>query len=361
LKISLLKSLSGKFVKCQHYLALHNMRVLVIGATGFIGGAIARAAVVRGWQVRAVRRDGYRVGAIGDLATQGNIEWHQADLTDPGTIAQAMFGCDIVFHAAGYYPVTSRARANQILNARAQMDGVLMAFRQAKPDLLIYTSSLSTIAPPSQPGRMANERDVYQLGRVPVLYYDVKIVMEQAALESGLPVVALCPTAVFGPGDVKPTSGRLILGVARGQVPFYTDGQINVVDVRDLADAHLTAAEQGRPGERYIVGGENMSYRQMLIIMARHAGRRPPWLRLPVRLVEMAGVVAGQVGIMGADVIQGIRYFQPLDTRKARAELSLNPRPFSDSVRSALAWFHENGYLRRLPAADVGASTSETQ
>ncbi len=321
------------------------MKALVIGATGFIGGAIVRAALAKGWQVRALRRDKHRVGAIGDLAAQGRIEWHHADLADSSAVVRAMLGCDVVFHAAGYYPLSSRAPARQIREARAQMDRVLLAFRQAKSGLLVYTSSLSTIGPPSAPGRLANERDVYQQGDAPVLYFDIKIAMEQAAFEAGLPVVALCPTFVLGPGDFKPTSGRLLLGVAQGLVPFYLDGQINVADVQDVAEAHVSSVERGRPGERYIIGGENMSIRHMLTEMARQAGRRPPWLRLPLPLVEIGGTVAGRVGLLNADVILGTRYFQPLDTSKARVGLGLACRPFAETVASALAWFHEHGYL----------------
>jgi dihydroflavonol-4-reductase len=225
------------------------------------------------------------------------------------------------------------------------MEAVLLAFRQAKPDTLVYTSSLSTIGPPSVPGRLANEDDVYQAGSVPAPYFDIKIAMEQTALESGLPVVALCPTAVFGPGDVKPINGHLVINVARGQVPFYPDGLINVVDVRDVAEAHVTAVERGRPKERYIIGGENMSFHQMLAAMAHQAGRRPPWMRLPTRLVELTGSVAGQLGILGGDMLQAIRYFQPLDTGKARNELGLTTRPFTQTVHDALAWFCEHGYL----------------
>jgi dihydroflavonol-4-reductase len=323
------------------------VKALVIGATGFIGGSITRAALAYGWHVRAMRRDDRRVGAIGDLANRGDIEWHQANLIDSSTVAEAMLGCDVVFHAAGYYPTTSRDPTRQLRRAQTQMEGVLLAFRQAKPDLLVYTSSLSTVGPPSEPGRLANESDVYQLGSVPALYFDIKIVMEQVALESGLPVVVLCPTAVFGPGDVKPTSGKLLLNVARGQMPFYPDGQTNVVDVRDVAAAHVAAVEKGRPGERYIVGEENMSFRQMLTVMARQAGRKPPWLRLPSKLIELTGSVAGRLGILGADMLQAIRYFQPLDVGKARAEFDFTPRPFAETVQDALAWFHEYGYLSR--------------
>jgi dihydroflavonol-4-reductase len=292
-----------------------------------------------------MRRDDRRDGAIGDLAAAGQIEWHQANLMDPNAIAEAMLGCDVVFHAAAYYPSSNRNPAGQVRRAQSQMERVLLAFRQAKPDLLIYTSSLSTIGPSSDPGRLANESDVYQPGSVPSVYFDAKIIMEQTALAAGLPVVALCPTSVFGPGDVKPTSGRLLISVARGHLPVYVKGEINVVDVRDVAMAHLSVVEMGRKGERYILGGENMSMRHMLTVMARQAHRRPPWLRVPAKLVELAGNLAGRLGILGGDMLQSIRYFQPLDTHKARSELELITRPFSETVRDALTWFYEHDYL----------------
>jgi dihydroflavonol-4-reductase len=316
-----------------------------MGSTGFIGGAIVRAAVARGWQVRAMRRDDRRSGDIADLAAAGQIEWHQANLIDPNAIAEAMLGCDVVFHAAAYYPSSNRNPAGQVRRAQSQMERVLLAFRQAKPDLLIYTSSLTTIGPSSDAGRLANESDMYQAGSVPSVYFDAKIIMEQTALAAGLPVVALCPTSVFGPGDVKPTSGQLLISVARGHLPVYVKGEINVVDVRDVAKAHLSAAEMGRKGERYILGGENMSMRHMLTVIARQANRRPPWLRTPAQLVELAGNLAGRLGILGGDMLQSIRYFQPLDTHKARSELGLTSRPFSETVRDALTWFYEHNYL----------------
>jgi dihydroflavonol-4-reductase len=321
------------------------MRCLVIGATGFIGGAIARAAVESGWQVRAMRRSDRNTGAIGNLAERGAVEWYQAHLLDNDAMALAMTGCDVVFHAAGYYPVISRNVTAQLQLARTQMENVVEAFRRARAGRLVYTSSLSTIGKPAQAGRLANESDVYPLGSVPVCYFDVKIVQEQMALLSGLPVVVLCPTGVFGPGDVKPTSGKLLLMVARGQVFYYVDGVQDVVDVRDVATTHVSAAEKAQPGQRYIVGGDTMTYRQMLTIAAREAGRRPPWLRLPTGLVQVAGMLAGQLGMLGGDVLQAIPYWQPLDTSRARIELGHTARPFAETVQDALAWFRGYGYL----------------
>ena len=321
------------------------MRALVIGATGFIGGALARAAAERGWQVRATRRDEQRTGAVGDLVQQGLLEWQRADLSDADSLARAMDHCDVVFHAAGYYPRTSRNPGGQVRLARAQMDNVLEAFRRARPQLLVYTSSLSTIGRPGEAGRLANESDVYQPGSVPVCYFDVKIAMEQAALAAGLPVIVMCPTGVFGPGDVKPTSGVLLLMVARGQGYFYMDGVQDVVDVRDVAATQVAAVERARPRQRYILGGETVTYRELLTVAAAAAGRREPWLRLPVRAVQAAGTLAGWLGILGGDVLQAIPYWQPLDTSRARRELGHTSRPFAETARDSLAWFRQYAYL----------------
>ena len=321
------------------------MKVLVIGGTGFIGGAIVRAAVQQGWQVRATRRNEGRCGAVGDLTEQGLVEWYSTDLTNVESMTAAMNGCATVFHAAAYYPMSSWSSARQLQQSQAQIEFVLEAFRRSGADRLVYTSSLSTIGRPSQPDRLANESDVYEFGSVPVGYFDIKITMERAVLESGLRVVVLCPTSVFGPGDVKPTSGVLLVNIARGLLPLYVDGCNNVVDVRDLAATQLAAAERGHVGERYIVGGENLSFRQIMSIISEEAGRRPPRLRVPQSVVRLVGSVAGRLGIMGGDVLQAIPYWQALDTSKAQVDLGHKARPFSETVRDALAWFREHGYL----------------
>lgn len=321
------------------------MRALVIGATGFIGGAIVRAAVEHGWHVRGTRRDVHHQGAIADLAAQEQFAWCYADLNNPDSLVEAMSGCQVVFHAAGYYPRSSRNAAAQIALARTQMENVLQAFQRAKPDLLIYTSSLSTIGRPSEPGRLADERDVYQLNHLPICYFNVKIVMETLALSSGLPVVVLCPTAVFGPGDVKPTSGKLFLMAAKGWAFFYPDGVQDVVDVRDVAASHVRAVEKGKPGERYILGGELMTYREMLATIARVAGRRPPWLRLSPSIVALLGRWAGWLGILGGDILQAVPQWQPLNTSRARRELGHTSRPFRITAADTFAWFRQHGYL----------------
>jgi dihydroflavonol-4-reductase len=322
------------------------MKALVLGGTGFIGGQIVRAALEAGYQVRALRRQ-HIVGALGDVAD--HVEWVTGDLDDLDSLVAAATGCEVLFHAAAHYPHDSRDIPTEVAYAEAQMGNVLEAARRARVERLIYTSSLTTVGPPSQPGRLADERDFYIPGTSNSAYYEVKYVMEQLALQAaaeGLPVVILLPTAVFGPGDVKPTTGQLLVEVAKGRVPVYFDAVINTVDGRDVATAHIAALERGQIGQRYIVGGHNLTLRQGLTIAAEAAGLAPPQFKLPRALVK-AAVRLGDLlpGVELPENGRTLQFWQPLSSLKAERELGLTPRPFEQTARDTVAWFRENGYL----------------
>jgi dihydroflavonol-4-reductase len=322
------------------------IKTLVLGATGFIGGQIARAALEAGYQVRALRRR-HALGALADVAHQ--IEWVQGNLDDLDSLLAAVNGCAVLFHAAAHYPSSSRDIPGEVAYAQAQMGRVLEASRQAGVERLIYTSSLVTVGPPSQPGRLADERDFYTPGSSGSAYYEAKFAMERMALQAaadGLSAVVLLPTAVFGPGDVKPTTGRLLLEVARGRFPAYFDAAMNVVDGRDVAAAHVAAVERGRVGERYIIGGHNLTLRQGLSVAAQAAGVAPPRLRLPRALVDAAVRLGDRLpGVELPENLRTLRFWQPLSTFKAERELGLSARPFEQTARDTIAWFREHGYL----------------
>lgn len=322
------------------------MKALILGGTGFIGGQIARAALEAGYQVRALRRR-HSVGALTDVAHQ--IEWVQGDLDDLDSLVAAASGCDVLFHAAAHYPHSSQDISGEVAYARAQMGRVLEAARRTGVERLIYTSSLTTLGSPSQPGRLADERDFYTPGSSGSAYYEAKFAMEQMALEAaagGLPAIILLPTAVFGPGDVKPTTGQLLLEVAKGRVPVYFDAAINVVDGRDVAAVHVAAVERGRVGERYIIGGHNLTLRQGLTVTARAAGVAPPRIRLPRTLVDaFIRLTDALPGVELPENMRTSRFWQPLSTLKAQRELGLAARPLEQTIRDTLAWFREHGYL----------------
>lgn len=330
------------------------MHVLVLGATGFIGGQIARALVERGHSVRALRRATSSLLAIDGLP----LEVVQGDLRDRASLLAAMQGVEAVFHAAGYYPPNSLTPRQSVRQAAAGMRAVLESARMAGVSRIVYTSSLSTIGPPSDGRKLADERDAYLPGSVAAAYFEAKWAMEAEAYRAvagGQDVVLICPTAVFGPGDVKPTSGIALLALARGLMPAYIDGKINIVDGRDLAQAHLAALERGRSGERYIVGGHNTSIGEVMRVAAPIVGVAPPRLRLPV----LAALLAGKVGEVAAlalpkqpllpfsEAIEMIRHGQHYDLSKARRELGLTTRPLEDTLRDSVSWFREHGYLNR--------------
>lgn len=322
-------------------------RCAILGATGFIGGQIARAALAAGWRVRAVRRRAGSVGALGDVAEQ--IEWAPGDLDDVGSLVAALNGCELLFHAAAYYPQDSHDLPGQVAYARAQMGRVLEAARQAQPARIVYTSTLTTLGPPAEPGRLANERDFYRPGSSRSAYYEAKFAMERMALQAaadGLPIIVLLPTAVVGPGDVKPTTGQLLLEVARGRIPLALDAAINLVDGRDVAASHVAAAGRGRLGERYILGGHNLSVRAALSAAAQIAGVSPPRLSLPRPWVEkLVRWLDLLPGLALPEHARGLHLWQPASSLKAGRELGHTARSFEETVEDTLAWFRQEGYL----------------
>jgi dihydroflavonol-4-reductase len=329
------------------------MRVLVLGATGFIGGQIARALLERGYAVRALRRSSSSTLAINELP----IEFAYGDLRDRSALLAAMRGVEAVFHAAGYYPHNSLAPRRALRLASSGMRSVLECARVADVGRIVYTSSLSTIGPPGAGRTLADERDYYLPGSVADPYFEAKWAMEAEvyrAAVAGQDVVALCPTVVFGPGDVKPTTGTVLLALARGLLPAYVEGRTNIVDVRDVAQAHVVALERGRSGERYILGGHNTTIGATLTLAARLAGTPAPRARLPAALALLGGKLAelamlaipGQPFLPFHETIQMIRHGRHYDCAKAQHELGLAGRPIEQTLRDSMAWFQEHGYLK---------------
>lgn len=330
------------------------MRVLVLGATGFIGGQIARALVEHGYTVRALRRSGSSTLALEGLP----VEFVYGDLRDPPSLQAAMRGVEAIFHAAGYYPHNSLAPRRALQQAVVEMRHVLECTRAAGVGRVVYTSSLSTIGPPGTGRTLADERDYYLPGSVADPYFEAKWAMESdlyRAAVAGQQVVALCPTAVFGPGDVKPTSGTILLALARGLLPAYVEGRTNIVDVRDVAHAHVAALERARAGERYILSGQNTTIGAALTLAARLAGVPAPRTRLPAALALLAGklgelaalAVPGRPFLPFSEAIEMIRHGQHYDGAKAQRDLGLASRPLEETLRDTLEWFREHGYLAK--------------
>lgn len=325
------------------------MKVLVLGATGFIGGNIAKEALNAGWFVRGLHRHPHNFGAL-----QGSsIEWVLGDLRDQHSLEKAMRKMDIVFHAAAFYPKSGDPRnvIGQIIQATKEINTVLEAFKSSGSKRLIYTSSLSTIGHPL-PGedRLANEHDFYQFGSLPKSgYYECKSQMENIALEAantGIDIIVLNPTAVFGPGDIHLSLGRLLIAVAKGYVKFWLPGDVNVIDVRDCAKAHITAAMHAKCGHRYILGGHNYTIKQALEIAANTLDVPPPLFKIPMFLVDLIVAIGDFFPFLPlpANHMRTLRFWQGYDTKKAENDLKLIARPFSVTVTDSINWFKEIGF-----------------
>ena len=323
---------------------------LVLGSTGCIGNNIIRACLSAGYAVRAFHRPGSDLWMLDDL----DVEHAIGDLQDRSSLERAMAGCDLVFHAAAYYPRHSLDLAGAQRTAVSEMRNVLQAAEHGSIARLVYTSSLTTIGSPHQPGLLANEEDYYLPGSTTSAYYEVKWAMESEAWRAvarGLPIIIVNPTAVFGPWDVKPTTGEILLNVAQGRFPIWLDLDVNVVDARDVGLGQVLAAERGRIGQRYILGGENMAVREALVVAAQEAGVPPPRWRAPLGLIRGVVKVGEAVGRLPLirplplEHFKTLSEWQALDCTKARQELGFEARPFQETVHDTLDWFRTYDYL----------------
>jgi len=327
------------------------MRALVTGATGFVGAAVAKALLQQGWQVRALVRESSDRSNLAPLA----LEIAVGDLTERASLDRALPGCEALFHVAADYRLGAR-RPEELY--RTNVEGtrnVLNAARSAGVGRIVYTSSVATIGIPAD-GSPGCEETPVALADMIGHYKRSKFLAEQLVLDSmgsGVPVVIVNPSTPVGPGDVKPTpTGRLVLDAASGRMPAYVDTGLNIVHVDDVAAGHLLAFDRGRPGERYILGGEDMTLRQILTYIAERVGRTPPRLRLPyaaiLPIAYLAEAYSKITGRSGRVTLEGVRMSRKrmfFSSAKAVRELGYRWRPPSAAFDDAVRWFHERGLL----------------
>jgi dihydroflavonol-4-reductase len=327
------------------------MRALVTGATGFVGAAVARALVGAGWQVRALVRERSDRSNLHGLP----LEIAVGDLKLAASLDAALTGCGALFHVAADYRLGARDFEELY---RTNVEGtlnLLAAARRAGVQRIVYTSSVATIGIPPD-GSAGDENSPVDLANMIGHYKRSKYLAEQLvrdSMESGVPVVIVNPSTPVGPGDVKPTpTGRLVLDAASGRMPAYVDTGLNIVHVDDVAAGHLSAFHRGRPGERYILGGEDMTLRQILEHIAERVGRKPPRLRLPYAAVlpiaYLAEAYAKISGRSGRVTLEGVRMSRKrmfFSSAKAVRELGYQWRPPGAAFDDALRWFRERGLL----------------
>jgi dihydroflavonol-4-reductase len=327
------------------------MKALVTGATGFVGAAIAKALIASGWQVRVLARAGSDRGNLQQLAAQVV----EGDLNDPGSLEIALEGCSALFHAAADYRLGARDPKPLYLTNVEGTRNILSAARKAGVQRTVYTSSVATIGIPTD-GRPGEERSPVALSDMIGHYKRSKYLAEEVAREAartGMSVVIVNPSTPVGPGDIKPTpTGQLVLDAALGRMPAYVDTGLNIVHVDDVAAGHLLAFERGKTGERYILGGEDMTLRTILEQIARLVGRKPPSIRLPYAAVlpiaYVAEAFAKVSGRSGRVTVEGVRMSRKrmfFSSARAATELGYRWRPPLEAFEDALRWFRERGLL----------------
>jgi len=327
------------------------MKALVTGATGFVGAAVTRALLAAHWQVRVLARKSSDRRNLNGLA----VDVLDGDLNDVTSLQRAAQGCVGLFHVAADYRLGA-PDPSQLY--RANVEGtrnILDAASRAGVQRIVYTSSVATIGIPKD-GTPGDEATPSSLDNMIGHYKRSKYLAEEVVREAaraGTSIVIVSPSTPVGPGDVKPTpTGQLVLDAAAGRMPAYVDTGLNIVHVDDVAAGHLLAYERGNAGERYILGGEDMTLREILGVIATLVGRKPPRVRLPYGVVlPMAYLAEGYAKLSGRSgriTLEGVRMSRKrmyFSSAKAVRDLGYTFRPPVEAFKDAIRWYRENGLL----------------
>ncbi|MGA9811668.1 MAG: hopanoid-associated sugar epimerase [Terriglobales bacterium] len=327
------------------------MLAFVTGATGFVGSHVARALAAQGADLRLLVRSGSDLRNIREL----QAEQVTGDLRDASSLKKAVAGCDVVFHVAADYRLWVRDPDQMYRSNVEGTKAILEAARESKVRRVVYTSSVATMGFQSN-GHLATEESPVSLANMIGPYKRSKFMAEEIAIaagKSGMDVVVVNPTTPVGERDIKPTpTGRIVVDFLKKKFPAYVDTGLNLVDVAECARGHVAALEQGRSGERYILGGENLTLKQILDKLAAITGLPSPKIKVPY-------VVALATGVVDQVVTGYIRNREPratidavrmgrkkmfVSSGKAERDLRWKTVPVDYALRRAVEWFQTNGY-----------------
>jgi dihydroflavonol-4-reductase len=327
------------------------LKAFITGATGFLGSHVARVLAEQGADLRLLVRPTSNLKNLEGL----KAETATGDLRDPASLEKAMSGCEVVFHVAADYRLWVRDPAEMYRSNVEGTRSILEAARKNGVRCVVYTSSVATIGFTGN-GRPANEDSPVSLADMIGHYKRSKFMAEQIAMEagrSGMRVVTVNPTTPVGEQDVKPTpTGRIVVDFLKGKFPAYVDTGLNLVDVRECARGHVAALEKGKTAERYILGGEDLTLKQILDKLGMIAGLPSPKVKLPYFVAYAAGLVDETVSgrLMGREpraTVETVRMGKKkmwASSDKAERELGWKPVPADDALRRAAEWFRANAY-----------------
>jgi dihydroflavonol-4-reductase len=322
-------------------------KALVTGVSGFVGSNLARLLLERGYEVRALMR---KQSHPGNLPKHQALESMEGDLQDANSLKRAAKGCDEVFHVAADYRFWAKYPRELYLNNVTGTENLLRASGEAGVSRIVYTSTVGAIGLADEP-KPCNEDTAEDPGQFDSDYKGSKFEAEKVALryaKEGLPVVIVNPSTPIGPWDRKPTpTGKVIVDFVNGKIPAYVETGLNFADVRDVCEGHLLAAEKGRVGERYILGGHNLSMVQFLSLLAHTcrelgisgAPAQAPSMRIPYSVAWLTGLVS----TAWSDYVSGL---EP----KVERELGYQIHPIEPALGDAINWFLAEGYFNKQVA-----------
>jgi len=327
------------------------MKALITGATGFVGGAVARALVKRGIDVRVIARGGSDLQNLEGLPH----ELVTGDLRDQPSLRIALTGCSQLYHVAAHYALWAKDPSIfydvNVIGTR----NLLEAARDIGTERIVYCSTIGAIGLPPG-GGLGTEETPVSLEQMAGHYKRSKYLAEQEVLKlarAGLPVVIVNPSAPVGAADVKPTpTGQIVVDFMKGRMPAYIETGLNIVDVDDVAAGHLLAMEKGRTGERYILGGKNLMLREVLEILSRLSGVKAPTIELPrLAILPLAYLnlwVANMTGQPPRIPLEGVKmakYKMHYNCSKAIRELGIPQTPPEVALEKAVRWFRDHKYV----------------
>ena len=328
------------------------MRILVTGATGFVGSHIVKKLLGLGHQVRVLKRKTSSNKMLDGLA----VETVLGDVTDRKSVFEAVQGCEAVFHVAGH--VTFWNAQNEIQN-RINIEGtrhMVEACLEHKVKRLVHTSSIAALGYAPE-GQLGNEKTPYNWWPYHINYNNSKYLAEEEVrlgIQKGLDAVMVNPSVIFGAGDLNLNGGAIVFQIARRRVPVYmATGGCCVCDVEDVAEGHIQAWLKGKTGERYILGGDNLAWKDMLTLIAEVVGVPPPRWKLPNILNLAFGHTLDFISkftqkepplTAGLARISAIPVYY--SSEKAIRELGYKITPFRETIRKTYEWYQKNGYLR---------------
>jgi dihydroflavonol-4-reductase len=328
----------------------HSTTAFVTGGTGFVGANLVRLLLEQGFQIKALARPSSPRDNLKNL----DVEWITSDLNDPD-LAQHLRGCDVLFHVAAHYSLWRKERDRlyqiNVLGTR----NILAAARTAGIARTVYTSSVAAIGVLSN-AQSADETDQSPPEKLIGAYKQSKYWAEQEAykaIQAGQDIVIVNPSTPIGPYDIKPTpTGDTILRFLRRQMPVYVDTGLNLIHVQDVAMGHLQAFQRGKTGDRYILGHQNVTLKQMLDQLAAITGipapKRsiPTWIPLTVATIDE--LILARLGKTPSVPIDGVRMSQQTmyyDPTKAIRDLALPQTPVDQALQDGVNWFVSNGYV----------------